>query len=703
MKVALKPAVVPTPLVLANKKPSADERASGAAATAARAKTRAILNYQQASPLRSWDELEMRFSVPVPLSFKSQPISFLAVQAFCRAYEKDFVAKVEAADERKLISTAPTRRHFPPGEEITIGAWTLRPRQRKARWQILHQLIETEETDACYVTMNTGSGKTQVAAAVIRAFQDNDYFGRGNKFHMWNIVYVTPKAVQIKTARALAKAGIRNIGTDVQIIPYTSFRTKAYKNLFEEVEVVDQFNGQKKKEFRFRLGKPALLILDEAHKIKKRESTMTRYIRAFNNGHTKVVLMSATPAIVLGDLEFFALASRKHYIDGPLTELTWPVLCSEVGRAARGEINAAAMERVFKWFGDAIVNPPADPRRAKAHNGVKLIDFPDEASKARYHRAQEAYLETCRRVGKDVSGQGEILTAFTNFRRAAEAESVPRVADLMMEAHSRGRAPVCAVAYRQTVKLLVAELARRGVTRDKISIIQGGEAEIREEDIFPMFEWIKLRQKMIERDWNWEGDTKLRAKFNKSERYHKERLKSERTVDEQRDLDKWLAGMRLYNQTPEQRQDEIDNFQEGRTEFCIFTLSAGGTGIDLDQQIPAARPREMFAMLCYYAEEFVQAFGRCYREFTLSDVWQWAIAFRGTIVTEHVVPRLVGKLATINRSAGAGLNIESALTEAATKGALDRGEVAELEAEVTDDVVDIEEEDEEDEEENGKE
>jgi hypothetical protein len=140
-----------------------------------------------------------------------------------------------------------------------------------------------------------------------------------------------------------------------------------------------------------------------------------------------------------------------------------------------------------------------------------------------------------------------------------------------------------------------------------------------------------------------------------------------KVTEEQRDREHWLSSMKLRAQDAAQRQDEIDNFQEGRTKICIFTLKAGGVGVDLDQQIETVRPRTMFATICWSGREFVQAFGRCKREFTLTNVYQHAVFFRNTIVADRIAPRLSSKLASINKLGASGIDLEGELLDAIDK------------------------------------
>lgn len=686
-------------LMADRKKPVAVEtKAASAARSAAQARTRGILEYAKSVRFNGWPDLESQHGVTIPEAIRSKPYSYLAVLEWARWYEEQAIVPIDANRD-----VAVTKYKLPTADDLTqiqLGAYKLRPRQRKAAWQAKHVLFAEHSANAVLNKMNTGSGKTIFAADVIRAMQENKYFGLGNPFPIWNIVYVVPKAVEIKTKRTLIKAGIKNLGSDVHVVTYSGLRSQKYKNLFEEVEEIDLYNGDKTTRYRWTLGCPALVIFDECHNLKRRSSTRTKLAQAFICANSRFIFMSATPAVVAEDLRLFIIASRIKWRDEFVDTTNWRAFAYDVTEDSPDETSAAGMKRLFEYLGGAVVDPPADPRKVKAYNGVKYLDFRDAKSRAYVENAQNEWLRMCRKFGKEPDPLGQQLVAFTNFRRAVELVAAPQVVDLMLESHAAGKSPILMVSYMQSIKVAVAELARRGIPRSKISIIQGGQREIKESDVMPLNQWIAIRIEVAR--GHVIEDRAERTRYNKSTEYHLNRMKAERSLDDQRELDKWSSTMKLHKQSAEQRQDEIDNFLEGRTEFCLATLAAGGTGIDLDHQVEGVRPRELFAMPCYYAEEFIQAFGRAYREFTLSDVYQWVVLFRDTIVTQHVAPILARKLKNINSYKGdnvASLDLEAELTNAAVTGKIETAEKVDLRDGVLDETAEvITQEDEEDDE-----
>lgn len=157
---------------------------------------------------------------------------------------------------------------------------------------------------------------------------------------------------------------------------------------------------------------------------------------------------------------------------------------------------------------------------------------------------------------------------------------------------------------------------------------------------------------------------KMMTRYRKWTKYTYERVKRDEKEDEARTRREKLHNLRLVAMADDERQREIDRFQEGKTQFCIYTLSAGGTGVDLDHQIPAARPRWVYSTVCYYAEEFMQALGRCMRVATISDVVQEIIFFNNTIAAKHVAPKLMKKVKAIAKIASSSDDLVSVLEAA---------------------------------------
>jgi len=242
-------------------------------------------------------------------------------------------------------------------------------------------------------------------------------------------------------------------------------------------------------------------------------------------------------------------------------------------------------------------------------------------------------------------------------------------------------------------------MAKAGIPRSKISVIWGGRKIIKPEEIYDADEYARRVDMYISDGFEpdqWSRDEW--ARFRKSRKYYMDQLRNDLTTSEYAERIGWLENMRLKSQSDTERQDEIDRFQSGETEFCVFTLAAGGVGVDLDQQIPEARPRWMLSTICYYAEEYQQALGRCKRIATLQpEVVQESLFFRGSIAAEHVAPKLGKKLNSINALAATGIDFSLLLEDAIIKKrAAENIEVTEVESDEDVDEVDEDEDEDED-------
>jgi len=113
----------------------------------------------------------------------------------------------------------------------------------------------------------------------------------------------------------------------------------------------------------------------------------------------------------------------------------------------------------------------------------------------------------------------------------------------------------------------------------------------------------------------------------------------------------------MGDQSPLQRQREIDKFQSGEAKWCIFTLAAGGVGLSLDHNAPHLLPREVLVTPSYSGPEFKQALGRCVRRTTLSDTHQYMCYMKDTVESDHVAPLIDRKMKFISAITQSTFNI----------------------------------------------
>lgn len=102
----------------------------------------------------------------------------------------------------------------------------------------------------------------------------------------------------------------------------------------------------------------------------------------------------------------------------------------------------------------------------------------------------------------------------------------------------------------------------------------------------------------------------------------------------------------IGGQTGAERQDNIDRFQEGKTNFCVITIGAGGTGLSLHHNPDnkdISSPREVYMSPAFNAIDVAQTAGRAHRINSISETNQYLLYFKDT-VEEYVASKLEKKL-----------------------------------------------------------
>jgi len=687
-------------------KPAPQSPALLAAKATARNRTRQIIDRHTAAPFTSWAAIGTILSTEVPTSFKLQPLTFTTVNNFCNWYINSTAERIEAALKAGDAANESMAKISFAKEDLI--PFNLKPpyrsinQQRKAVTQIVHELYLERHTNAVLVPLNTGIGKTAIAASVAIYLQEKNYFGAGD-FGVYNIIYLVPNRVKIQVKREFLAMGVKDMARAVHVVSYSEIRTKGFLQRFKKV--TEERFGAQTDAYKWILPPPCLIIVDECHYIKKLASKCTRVVQGWlSSQHTRWIFMSATPAVVVNDLATFAMATRMKFGGQPITHNNWKEFAWSVSGKDPMKASATAMGAVKDWFGPAIINVPNDPRKFKSRNSVKLIKMREE-DRPTYEQAEEAWLEACERKGKIPSERGRVLAATTMFRKAEERIKAPYFADLAIEAHAAGFAPVIGVSYIDTIKRTVERLTRQGHSRANMSIIWGGEKLITDDMVFSLEEFMRM-QKRVEKLENgvYDLDRKDAAKYRRTLKHFTERWMIKESPEDQRARIEWLREMKLEAQSLEQQQEEIDRFQSGKTEFCLFTLPAGGTGVSLDHRYEHVRPRKTFGTITFYVEEIIQFFGRAYRgPTTISDVDQYSIFFEDTIVADVVAPLLSKKMRSTNKLAGTGVNLEDALINAVVEGRVTKAarpviDMAEVTtAAVVEDVDDVDDDDDDDE------
>jgi len=311
------------------------------------------------------------------------------------------------------------------------------------------------------------------------------------------------------------------------------------------------------------------------------------------------------------------------------------------------EYNPAAVKRLMQYLSPYIIDVKGIRFKHHAKNKIELISFSTPQEQQAYANAWENYMKSVAMLeGGDMpGGKFMILVQFLKFRQAAELIRAPYLARRLYDiVYHKGKSAVCAVNFRETISKITSILVNDyGVSRDEISLIWGGQAakaakkkgksidKNRMEEMKTLFteEDLKFLREMGAIDEE-DNDTNNLSLDNDA----KEADKAKQDM---------RTKLRLGTQSKQQRQLEIDRFQNDVSKFCIFTFKSGGVGLSLHQELPTRRQRETLVSPTYSAIELVQGLGRTARFTSCSDTEQTVVFYAGTIEV-RVAARVSKKL-----------------------------------------------------------
>lgn len=609
--------------------------------------------------LKSWADVGIEDIPPLDLA---KPFNYQNLKSFLAPWQASAEARYKFREINRSVEAGKVSTRFVAASETAgithVGKFKLRPRQKKCI-DLMIERFNTKPSRALVCPLEGGEGKSVIGHGMIKYWQDNQYFGHNTpkilKYNCAMFVTAPPVVIDMK-ARGYA-CDVKGIGAEVCVMGHSEWHTKTWDPFFRQVTV--ETHGVKVTREQYIMPPPAIIVLDEFDAYKKRESKKSQRMLAVIEAGIKAgsvfIFMSATPWVTVNNTWLFCIATGLKWNGEPITIETFPSMAHAIAARAGAkpdDNSPRAMEEFRKEFNDCYIIPPRDPRKVKARNSVRLLEFKNDADRGFYQRTMERYQEELERIGQ---GDTQInkLTAFLKFRQSEEWLKCPYFVDLMLESHAKGFAPVCGISFTASCNEIVRQLVARGIPRNKISVIQGGDEIITKDKLIKMVgeDFFKKAPQYILRYQDPEKFGPLtpteRTAVRKYLKWVKERFRNEESESEQATRIEELRRLRLYKQSKQERHDEKEKFQNGQTEFMVFTLSSGGRGIDMDHQFEHVRPREGFFTICYWAEEFLQALYRLMRTATLTNVDQHMCFFAGTEVANHVAPRLDKKLKAV--------------------------------------------------------
>lgn len=602
---------------------------------------------------RKWSELEKYLGIVIPGDFKSADdnIPFLsALDEWSNWYKLSVKARLEASLSAGRNIFKPAKAEIQSAGEVknlrTVGEFELLPEQQAAADAVIRDLITEQKHKAGLQDGNTGSGKTVFAVAVLDHIIKSGVLEQG--FYITPLLIFCPPTLMETWYRHLERGGLsKYIGNTIQVIPYSGLSATQGRVYITERQEYDYSRGQEKTILEWNTAlKPYLCIFDECHRLKN-DSFQTKAILALLKLKPYSIWMSATPFVTVNDSKAFIIATGAKLLDMTITEENFnqfaSLICKEPSKP-----NKAAAKRLRQLLAPYIYSFPKVKWPHKAINSIILVDFACDSDREVYHNAYDKYLEKCRLLGKNTDfGRFQQFVALGQFRKVVEPLHTDPIVDKCHELiRTNQAAPIIGCAYRDTVIRAVFRLVELGYKRSEISVIWGGKEELKTKYILTEAEFNEL----ITKTMRGEELTKLDIKkiqttlAFKEEKANYAEQKDEETL---RRLAKVSEFGLMGNQTPNQRQLEIDRFQNGESKICIFTLAAGGVGLSLDHWREGLLPRVGFFTPVYSGPEFAQALGRAVRRKTLSDTRQYIVGMQGTVEETHVMPLIDKKLQCI--------------------------------------------------------
>lgn len=539
--------------------------------------------------------------------------------------------------------------------------------QKKAIAQAMEKIL-VKKYSGILLNSGTGTGKTFMGAAIIRRLMDISYHD-GKSFSPTPYLVITKTSVVEQQRRVFQNYFNIDPDYDVLVANIEMLRTGRAKLYVQKEEKI--INGEPSVEYSWRKHtNPVVLLFDESQGARRQNATQTKIITRFSRlPNTVCISCSASPFLRVSEARTFAISTKRplEHLGFPLgsvlSEETWSQYARIISSPDKPEDYAtAAVNKLREDLDDYIITVKGVRPQFKAINKVEKINFSSPEERLFYEAAYERFLaQKAKKEAANDAGDATGFSIFTEllmFQMAAEEIKVNILADRMWADVQAGKASVCGVKFKKTIIKIVMRLEEKyGVKRDNISLIWGGgQTQLTKKQ--------KAKAKIREL-----GDKLLEIGSSVDEL-----LKDSMLDDvEDRVLMDLPEHLRLASQDMQERQEEIDRFQSGKSLFCLFTFRSGGTGLSLhhcdeltkekvrckesgyayEEDIPKIPTRQRKTLLAttYSGIELVQCLGRAPRLTSLSDTEQTILLYNGTIETEiaAIVEQKLKCLSVVNR------------------------------------------------------
>jgi len=496
----------------------------------------------------------------------------------------------------------------------------------------------------------TGTGKTFIVAALARILWDLEYH-EGKTFSHIPYLWITKATVVQQASRVLKRFYNLEPVNDVEVINIEQLRSKTGELWLKKEIKIER--GEEVVDWQWKKGlQPCVVFFDESQGAKNQDSTQSTIIQKYNDlpSNALLVSVSATPFARISDAKYFAVSTHRKLdhlgfpMGSRLTNGNWQTYSNMIASpASPKDYNKASVDRLMDDLDPWIIRVTNVRPQFKAINSVKVIPFESKEKREFYQQAWERFLKEKAKLDAlkeagDSSSEVCMFTILLKFAMAAELCHADHFAKDMHTDVQNGYAAVGCCKQKGTIIEIVRQLITKyGVKRDQISLVWGGgQTQLTKKQ--------KDKQKILA----------MEEKFKAMGLTSEEMLMDMGLEDvEDRKIEDLPKEWRLGAQTQEERQEEIDRFQSGKSLYCLYTFKAGGVGLSLhhsdeltkekvkrkesgyayEEDIPKVpvRPRKAHIMLTYNAMELVQGVGRCPRLTSLSHTVQQVYAYEGTI------------------------------------------------------------------------
>jgi superfamily II DNA or RNA helicase len=401
----------------------------------------------------------------------------------------------------------------------------------------------------------TGTGKTYVAAAIIREMDRPAFI-------------VCPKSVIPQWEKILKKFGLKATIINYEKLGRGNTKWLKWKKLqclmrpWNEAAKVDRP--------LFFMDQNSLVILDEGHRCKGRDTSNSEMMISLTDQGYKVLASSATIATTPLEMNAFGFMAKLHELHN------FKHFCRAHGAKFLGKWGAMTFDMASKEAANAMLKLNEYLfRTRKCSSRLTTEDFgelfPETHIVAEAYdlgvmttKVQAAYdemeYELSRLEEKSAKYKDHIFAIMMKARRKAELCKVPLFVEMIEELYDEGKSVACFVNFQETVDAITKRL-------DKIKKLKG------------------------------------------------------------------TIGYIVGGQSTKARQQDIADFNDDKKRILIINIKAGGTGISL-HDLNGKFPRASIISPNYSAYELVQAVGRIWRQGGLTKSYQRIVFAAKTIEEE---------------------------------------------------------------------